>query len=284
MAVAIFGSVIVAAAEQPCPPQPLRPHVIVHATVTQDSDSKLYTYRYRLNRYPKDSLPVYEWHLDLLDGIPVMGVSSPKGWIRAVPSSTTGWTLGPLKDKSVIQGSQPGTDSEVGEFSLGSPVPPGTVRYYISGGDPSIANQEHDDSDDCVYGWQQNGTTLGPTNFFTIPVAIQPTMGMPTIDVQRKTPVVVVLFSTKRFSAVNIDPNSVRLGNSLAKATSNHLVDFDRDGIPDLLLEFPVTEDMFSCNEKSVSVIANSKQGPYLWGSDFVTVTGCKRSEEKASK
>ncbi|HEX6505323.1 MAG TPA: hypothetical protein VF011_18920 [Terriglobales bacterium] len=88
----------------------------------------------------------------------------------------------------------------------------------------------------------------------------------------------MTILSTAKFDATQIDPTTVRFGDTGTEATPNHwsLADVNGDGLSDLQMNFDVQQTGIACDTTLVSMTAKTYGGNEIRGTDSVKVIGCR--------
>jgi len=276
-----------------CPPPPNL--VIVHVTVNTafDQTTKLFTYTYTVANDPSSVQDVVDIALDTAS--PISDVKQPPNWAQNPMGPTiTAWfargkdptqphnlgglvpPLGRIKPGQSVTG-----------FSFTSPHPPGGINLWVKGftDAPSGSNEQeaetaaeegpHGDFFDIAL----NSSTIGPVAFIPVNIAIKP-MAAPPVPVNPRengaTPVAIL--GSASYDVGQIDVSSLELGPGKAAPLKDqqHFEDVNGDGIPDLVVQFPSQQIGARCNDASLFLGGNMRDGTPIQGTEAITTVGCQ--------
>jgi hypothetical protein len=87
----------------------------------------------------------------------------------------------------------------------------------------------------------------------------------------------LAILSDAEIDALQVDPESVALGEGGASPDRYRVKDVNRDRMPDLMLRFRTPEVGFQCGDREVELIGETYAGDSIIGSDSVKTVGCKK-------
>lgn len=98
------------------------------------------------------------------------------------------------------------------------------------------------------------------------------------INVKSNGVLPIAVLSTEHFDATQIDPASVRFGDTGTEAIAQYwsLADVNGDGRTDLQFKFKTQETAIACDTTLVSITGKMYSGAEIRGTDEVKVIGCK--------
>jgi hypothetical protein len=280
-----------------CPTPPNLVKVIATATVSFDSSAKLYTYSYTVQSDPSSQQEVSGVAIDFAP--PIQNVTSPKGWTSATFAgrNTLVWAAtavaalpaGVADVGQVPPGLfqiKPG-NSQVG-FSFQSPNPPGPVNSYALGfadlGGADTEDGAEAIADSCpqsvggFFDLAVIGTTQGPVQFIPVQIDIKPGETPNAVNPRDQGVVPVAILSSPSFDATQVDPTSVRFGpNGAAPTDLGHVEDVNKDGLPDLVFQFPTLATGIVCGDTFEVLTGKILSGAPIRGSDTIVTVDCKK-------
>jgi len=290
-------------AQAVCPESPNRVKPQVQASVTRDSITQLYTYRYTVTNAPDSILNIGDFIVNIVGA--VSDVTSPENWFDRIiqgrnfdnpphPLDAVRWYTSetiPIPPDSVDTGGldpllypiKPG--ETVSGFSFKSPKPPGPVKFYALGDMdlPSAASEEEAEeiSQECprtavgdLFETAYQGTTQGPVDFLPVTINIK----QKSINPRSQGVIPVAILSAADFDASTIDPLSVRFGPGAAPEMhgKGHGEDANGDGKNDLVLHFDTQASGIRCGDTSATLAGNAYSGQGIQGADIFVTVGCK--------
>jgi hypothetical protein len=86
------------------------------------------------------------------------------------------------------------------------------------------------------------------------------------------------------FDALQVDPESVALGEGGASPDRYRVKDVNRDRLPDLMLRFRTPEVGLQCGDTEVELTGETFAGDSIIGTDKVKTVGCKKKPKKGKK
>jgi hypothetical protein len=109
-------------------------------------------------------------------------------------------------------------------------------------------------------------------------IDIQPGELPNSLNPASNTPIPVAILGTGDFMASTVDASTVRFGATGTEATPMRfsLEDVNRDGHPDLLLQFRIRDTHIACGDTSASLTGQTFGGQEIEGTDSITTVGCK--------
>jgi len=88
----------------------------------------------------------------------------------------------------------------------------------------------------------------------------------------------VAVLSTKTFDARSIDPTTIKFGPGQTGPRNRvHVEDVNRDGLPDIVLQFATRASQIACSDTGSFLVATTTAGQVVVGSDSIRTVGCKR-------
>jgi hypothetical protein len=94
----------------------------------------------------------------------------------------------------------------------------------------------------------------------------------------------LAILSDAEIDALQVDPESVALGEGGASPDRYRVKDVNRDRMPDLMLRFRTPEVGFQCGDGEVELIGETYAGDSIIGSDSVKTVGCKKLKNGIKK
>lgn len=130
---------------------------------------------------------------------------------------------------------------------------------------------------------QEGSFTIGPPLKVVVPIDIKPGTIPNTINPKSKGVIPVAILTTPTFSAVSVDPLSVKFGPNGATESHGrgHIEDADGDGDMDMVLHFKTEETGIQCGDVEASLTGETFGGQAIIGTDAIQTVGC--SAAKAS-
>lgn len=281
-----------------CPPPPNQLTATVSANVTFDQAAQLFTYTYTISNSAKSAQEISSFNLDFAP--PVSNFSNPQGWTHAIfkRRSTLGWAatdpvplLPGAEDNSEVPAgiAQVKPGQSLGGFSFQSSKPPGPVKYFLTGFVEIPAQDDEEGAETLLEQCPQSvgnpldlavvGTTQGPVNFIPVNIEIKPTAAPPVpINPGDQGVTPVAILGASAFDVTTIDQSSVRLGpaDAVPQKDSGHLEDVNKDGIPDLVFQFPTQSIGVRCNDTALFLTGKTTTGTGIQGSEAIRTVGCK--------
>jgi hypothetical protein len=223
-----------------CPTPPNLVKVSVSPTVTFDAASNLFTYQYAFTSDSTSQQEVSDIAIDF--AAPVTNIVSPTGWTSAIfaDRNNVHWkatAAAPLpSDQPDVGQVPPGLfqikpGNSLGGFSFQSPNSPGPVNTYTLGfADIGAADSEagaeaiEDSCPQGVAGFFDLaiiGSTRGPVDFIPVQIDIKPGGTPNAINPRDQGVIPVAVLSSSTFDATQLDPATVRFGNSGAVPTDS---------------------------------------------------------------
>lgn len=284
----LFPPMISAQTIPSCPPGQGHLATSVQVAVQKDSSSNLYIYRYTVTNSSESTLSISEFSVSVLHP-PVMKFTAPKGWTAFLVSAgamvmwqANRWAKTAPSDSTQTRAFPPDAlkpGATLSGFSFTSPHPPGPADYYVLG--PLPDEDDHDDSkppptEGCYP--DIAGGTLGPTDFLTVQLVLNPGKNPNVIDLQKDETLKLCILGTQRFHPFSVDTRFFTFGGKYPPVVKgSHLEDVNGDGIPDLVLEFNVKDLQLSCNRTALTFSGMSKDSNFaVYGSLPVLITGCR--------
>jgi hypothetical protein len=111
----------------------------------------------------------------------------------------------------------------------------------------------------------------------SVEIDIKPSSALNRLNPCSRGVLPVAVLGSDEFDVTEIDVGSLRLGPGEARpAHEGHIEDVGLDGIPDLLVHFPMQDAGIAFGDESVSLAGSLKSGFPIDGSDSVMTVGCK--------
>lgn len=280
-----------------CPTPPNLVKVTVTAAVSFDSTANLYTYQYTVVSDASSQQEVAGVAVDFAP--PIQNIASPKGWTSGTfaARNTVLWAAtapsplppGVADVGQVLPGLfqiKPG--SSLSGFSFQSPNPPSAVNSYALGfADLGTADSEDGAeaiADSCpqsvggFFDLAVLATTQGPVQFIPVQIDIKPGETPNAVNPRDQGVVPVAILSSPSFDATQVDPATVRFGPAAAApADGGHTEDVNKDGLPDLVFQFPTPATGIACGDTFEVLTGKILSGTAIRGSDSVVTVSCKK-------
>ncbi len=88
----------------------------------------------------------------------------------------------------------------------------------------------------------------------------------------------MAILSSPSFDATRVDPTTVRFGPAGAAPTdAGHTDDVNKDGLPDLVFQFPTPATGIVCGDTFEVLTGKIVGGTPIRGSDSVVTVSCKK-------
>lgn len=308
---ALIGAIVSApaSAAQDCPPLPNRLTPRIQASLSRDERTGVYTYGYAVANEPSSAQPMESLVIDALPG--VANVAKPSGWSgRAVHWKPTRTRPGgdwvwwdalrtPRGRRTPGSSTLISPGAALGGFSFQSPKPPGVVRFHAVGylppasGDAPCASfgADEDQAEDCTERLHQRcpeldrpileqaatGNTVGPVDALAVQMAIKGASTPAPVNPGSEGMLPVAILGSATLNVASIDASSVRLGiGQAAPRGAGHIEDVNRDGVPDLVLQFPTQGTGVQCGDVVMIVSGKTTAGLALAGFDAIRTVGCR--------
>lgn len=294
MLVGANGAVFAQAVACPAPPNQVMPTVTMQ--MTYDATSGLYTYTYSVTNGASSAQAIDSFSIDFASGM--TNATSPTGWYGGVlyTNQTYGWDAVAVSnpDAVVDGGTAPQSSVQIqpgqtlAGFSLQSMKGPGPVKYYIRGYAP-IPQQPSEQAaetlaEQCPLAVGKMldvalvGTTTGAVNAIPVQISIKPMAQAPVpINPTDKgvTPVAILGSSTFNVNSVNVATLNFGTGQA-SPADKGSISDVNKDGIPDLVVQFPNQEIGARCNDTALFLTGSTTDGTAIQGSEAIQTVGCQ--------
>jgi hypothetical protein len=95
------------------------------------------------------------------------------------------------------------------------------------------------------------------------------------IDLTKGNNLKVAILGDEVFDALQVNPDTVKFGPSLARPIRSNGQDYNHDGFADLILTFNLEETGIACEDVSAILSGEMYDGESLRGSDDITVQPC---------
>jgi hypothetical protein len=279
----------------PCPLPPNKVNAAVAGTVSFDSSKWLFTYSYSVSNMATSQQDIDSFNLDIEP--PVLNAYNPPGWTSSIFSSrsTYGWDATQVSatvpddgisiPPSIVQ-IKPGR-ALVG-FSYQSPNPPGFVKYYVSGFSPIPIQQGEQGAENLVDACPQSvansldlavtGSAVGPTKAVPVAIDVEPGKFPNRIDLEEQRTLPVAILGSGMFDVTTVDLTSLQAGAGRAATTDKVPVfqDVNGDGIPDLVVHFPVKALGLRCHDTALFLVGKKLDGTAFGGADSIVIVDCE--------
>jgi hypothetical protein len=112
---------------------------------------------------------------------------------------------------------------------------------------------------------------------FKVEIDIMPDRFPNSINPRSNAPIPVAILSDA-FDATTVDPSTVHFGATGIEATPTRfsLKDVNRDGRPDLLLQFRTRDTNIACGDTSATLTGQTYSGQVIEGTDAIQTVGCR--------
>lgn len=286
------------AAKIKCPESPNQVNLNVTADVSFDSATQVYTYSYIVKNDISSKQEVDGFSVDYTSDI--FDIVNPAGWTNALIQgrSTLDWSATEVSDDiatstavppSIVQ-IKPG-DMQAG-FSFKSRKGSGGVIYYATGFVPLPVGETEEEAEliaeNCPQINQKMldqaavGITQGPSDKLAVLIDIKPGSSNNAINPGDQGVIPVAILGQAGFDVTDVNQSSVRLGRNQfgqnqAKPQNNkgHLEDVNRDGIFDLVFQFPTKDTGVQCQDGSLILTGQTKSAKPILGVDSISTAGC---------
>jgi hypothetical protein len=146
------------------------------------------------------------------------------------------------------------------------------LLYGQGGPDDSTTYSDYVTDEDP---WQKSNVLPVPAS---VTIDIKPGNKHNKIKPHSKGKIWVAILSNidTAFDPLQIDISTVQFGNDDAEPIRHRVQDFNRDGLPDLLLQFKIRETGLACGDTEATLIGETFDGLSITGMDTVKTVGCK--------
>jgi len=278
-----------------CPTPPNKVNVSIAVVAAFDARQQLFTYSYTVSNGASSQQDVDSFNLDVEP--PVSNVSSPLGWTpnRFMRRSTLGWTATLVSDSGPDDGiSIPPSIVQIkplralAGFSFQSLNPPGFVEYYVTGFSPEPVQPDEEAAERLAESCPQatgnffdlavTGSTVGPTKATPVQIDVEPGKFPNRIDLEEQSTVPVAILGSSTFDVTTVDLTSLQAGAGKAATSDTVPVfqDVNGDGIPDLVVHFPVKTLGLRCHDTALFLVGKKLYGTAFGGADSIVIVDCE--------
>jgi hypothetical protein len=278
-----------------CPTPPNKVSVSIAAVAAFDPRHQLFTYSYTVSNGASSQQDIDSFNLDVEP--PVSSASSPLGWTPSqfMGRSTFGWTATLVSESGPDDGiSIPPSIVQIkplralAGFSFQSLNPPGFVKYYVTGFSPEPVQPDEETAERLAEACPQTtgkffdlavtGSTVGPTKAAPVQIDVEPGKFPNRIDLEEQRTVPIAILGSGTFDVNTVDLTSLQAGTGKAATTDTVPVfqDVNGDGIPDLVVHFPVKTLGLGCHDTALFLIGKKLDGTAFGGADSIVIVDCE--------